>query len=202
MTIGRRDSDREIWQASPPVAGTKQNGSSGSCVLPGALGDAEAVKKCPDRAKCLLWQGRKRGFWATESIFSQPLRPHTPEICRFAPIAWCVQEGDAPSWRRRHAIGLLQRSGCFSAEPYPPQRQGPEYRCFVSWASDHDMPRSGAPGAIPDCWTQPYDVVTGLSCHAIGAKRKISSARPLRACRDHGTVRKPDEPTKSCAPGN
>ena len=136
--------------------------------------------------------------------------PQTPEIFRFGPIASCGQKGDAPYKRRRHATGPLPSrnagsrpgAGCFSAERYPPQRQGPEYPRFVSWARDHDMPRSGTPGAIRDCWPQPYDAVAGLSCHAIGAKRRISSARPLRACRDHGSVRKPDEPTKSCAPGN
>ena len=38
-------------------------------------GDSEVVKKCPDRVKYPLWRCGKRGFLATESIFSQPQRP-------------------------------------------------------------------------------------------------------------------------------
>jgi len=33
--------------------------------------------------------------------------------------------------------------------------------------------------------------------HAIGWKRKISRARPLRACLDHGSTQEPDEPEMS-----
>jgi len=61
--------------------------------------------------------------------------PQTPEIFCFGPIAWHRQEGDAQAKRRHHATGPLPShnagsrpgAGCFSAEPYPPQRYSREY---------------------------------------------------------------------------
>lgn len=126
------------------------------------------------------------GYWG--------LCPQTPEIYRFGPIAWYGQEGDAPHGQRRHATGPLRRSGCFSAEPYPPQRQGQEYPGLISCASNPGrVPPTFSPAAPgrPTTPVQPCRVALP-SCY--WRKAKNLPRTPLWACLDCENVLQPDKP--------
>jgi hypothetical protein len=85
----------------------------------------------------------------------------------------------------------------------------PNPRGFALWANSMIGVRGPRPESLcvshdeaPSCTTARPGIPSSSFYHAIGEKRKTSLARPLRACPDHRSIRKPDEPSSVPQPAS